>query len=68
MGNRVVMQEGYDLPFDAYRRKKRRSGAKRKFSGAMKRQQSKMKVCAGKWRKSGTGKYTSFMSRCLKSR
>lgn len=66
--NRVVMQEGYDLPFDAYRRRKKRRSGRRGLSGAMKRQQSKMKVCAKKWNSSGSGSYRSFMKRCLKSR
>lgn len=67
MANRIAIQEGYSLPFEAYRRKKRRS-SRRRVSGGMKRMQSKMKACAKKWHKSGTGKYTSFMSRCLKAR
>jgi len=67
MANRVVIQEGYSLPFEGVRRRKRRS-SKRRMSGGVKRMQSKMKACAKKWNKSGTGKYTSFMSRCLKAR
>lgn len=66
MANRVVIQEGYSLPFEAYRRRKRRSHKRRGFSGGAKRQQSKMKSCAKQWKRSGTGKYTSFMKRCLK--
>ena len=68
MSNRVVVQEGYTLPFasfDGYRRK-RRSSRRRRMSGGMKRQQSKMKACAKKW--NGKGKYTAHMKRCLKSR
>lgn len=59
--NRVVIQEGYSLPFDAYRRKKRR---KARRGGS---QQNKMKTCAGKWRRSGKrGSYRAFMRKCLK--
>lgn len=59
--NRVVIQEGYGIPFAAYKRKRRAK------SGGAKRQQSKMKVCARKWKSSGKrGKYTSFMKSCLR--
>lgn len=61
--NRVVIQEGYTLPFDGTRRKRRSS---RRRSGGLKRQQSKMKACAKRW--NGKGKYTAFMKKCLKSR
>jgi hypothetical protein len=61
--NRVVMQEGYGIPFAAYKRKKRSAP---KSAGA-KKQQNKMKACARDWSKSGKrGKYTSFMKSCLK--
>lgn len=60
--NRVVFQEGYTLPFDAYKRKRRSS---RSMPRAVKAQQSKMKGCARKWRSSGTGSYRAFMKRCL---
>lgn len=67
--NRVVIQEGYSLPFaGTSRRRKRRSSRRGRASGAMKRMQGKMKACAKKWNAHGTGKYTSFMSRCLKGR
>jgi hypothetical protein len=60
--NRVVVQEGYALPFEAYRRKKRRSSHKR-HRGGPKAQQNKMKKCAKSWK---TGSYKSHMKRCLK--
>jgi hypothetical protein len=64
--NRVVFQEGYSLPFDAYRRK-RKSGRRRKMPLALKRQQSKMKACALKWRRGGgRGSYRRFMAACLR--
>lgn len=64
--NRVVFQEGYSLPFDAYRRK-RKSSRRRKMASGMKRQQSKMKACASKWRRSGgRGSYRRFMAACLR--
>lgn len=63
--NRVVIQEGYSLPFDGTRRR-RSHRRRRRSSGGMKRQQSKMKACAKKW--NGKGKYTAFMKKCLKSR
>ncbi len=45
------------------RRKKRRS------SGALKKQQGKMKSCAAQWnRSSKKGKYTSFISKCLRKK
>ncbi len=66
MANRVVIQEGYSLPFEAYRRRKRRKSHSRRRTGGAKRQQAKMKACAKSWKRSGTGKYTSFMKRCLK--
>lgn len=59
--NRVVIQEGYSLPFDGTRRRRRRG-----TSGAMKRQQSKMKACAKKWNSKGSGSYRAFMKKCLK--
>jgi len=66
MSNRVVIQEGYSMPFAGHRRKRRHHRRGRRFSGAMKRQQNKMKSCAAKWRRSGKrGKYTSFMKSCL---
>lgn len=61
--NRVVIQEGYALPFEAYRRKHRSS---RRMPAGAKRQQTKMKSCAKKW--SGKGSYRAFMKKCLKSR
>lgn len=65
MSNRVVIQEGYSMPFAGHRRR-RKSHRRGRFSSAAKRQQNKMKVCAGKWRRSGKrGKYTSFMKSCL---
>lgn len=60
--NRVVIQEGYSLPFAGASRRRRSS----RGSGGLKRQQSKMKACAKKW--NGKGKYTAFMKKCLKSR
>ena len=60
--NRIVIQEGYTLPFDGARRKKRSKRA----SGAFRRQQSTMKACAKKWNKSGSGSYKAFMKKCLK--
>ena len=71
MANRVVIQEGYSLPFEGAprrRRSSRRRSSSRRMPAGVKRMQAKMKACAKKWNKSGTGKYTSFMSRCLKSR
>lgn len=57
--NRIAILEGYSMP--KHRRKSRKS------SGGVKKMQSKMKTCAGKWRKSGKrGKYTSFMKACLR--
>lgn len=68
MANRITIQEGYEMPFDAFgaakRRRRRRS---RRMSGALKRQQGKMKSCAAKWRRSGKrGSYRAFMKKCLK--
>jgi hypothetical protein len=61
MSNRVVIQDGYSLPFDGYKRKRR-------ASGGLKRMQSKMRTCASKWRSSGKkGSYRAHMTRCLKS-
>lgn len=63
--NKVVIQEGYSLPFDGHRKRrhhKRRTA--RRLSGGMKRQQTKMKVCAKKW--NGNGSYIAHMKRCLK--
>lgn len=71
MSNRVVVQEGYDLPlagFDGYRRRKRRKSrrSRRRSRGGRGRQQNRMKVCAKKWRSSGRkGSYRAFMKRCL---
>lgn len=66
MSNRVVVQEGYAIPFagfDGYRRKRRSSRRRSRRGGA---QQNKMKVCAKRWRASGRkGSYRAFMKRCL---
>ena len=59
--NRVILQSGYDIPFNGVRRKRRRS-----FSAGMKRQQGKMKACAKKW--SGSGSYRAHMTKCLRSK
>lgn len=69
--NRIVIQEGYTLPFAGASRRKRRPARRarrsgRRMPGAVKRQQGKMKACAKKWNAHGTGKYTSFMKKCLK--
>lgn len=61
--NRVVIQEGYSLPFAGMRRRKRRS------SGGKRKMQNKMSTCARKWKHSAKrGKYVSFMKSCLKSK
>lgn len=63
--NRVIVQDGYDIPFNGTgRRKKRRSSGKRRMSGAMKAQQNVMKSCAREW--DGNGSYKAFMKSCLK--
>lgn len=68
MSNRVVVQEGYEIPFagfDGYRKKRRKSKSRRRSrrGGA---QQNKMKTCAKRWRASGRkGSYRAFMKRCL---
>ncbi len=65
--NRVVIQEGYSLPFAGTRRrrhhKRRRHGGKRRSMGAFKAQQNVMKDCARKW--NGKGSYKAHMKRCL---
>ena len=71
MANKIAIYDGYGIPtlaaFDGRRRKKRRSKSRRK--GGPARMKAKMRSCAAKWRRSSkSGKYTSFMSRCLKSR
>lgn len=59
--SRIVIQEGYSLPFDGVKRRRRSMPA------AVKRQQGKMKSCANQWKRSGKrGKYQSFMKACLK--
>ena len=68
MSNRVVIQEGYTLPFAAYGRRKRRTKSKRRSMGmapSMKKQQNVMKACA----KAAPGgkSYRPFMKRCLKA-
>lgn len=54
--NRVVVQEGYSLPFAGYRK---RRATKRKGS-----QQNKMRKCAKSFK--GRGSYRAHMKRCLK--
>lgn len=63
--NRVVLQEGYAIPFNGVRRKKRKSGRKITHP-AMKKQQSKMQVCAKRW--SGDGSYKAYMTHCLRKK
>lgn len=58
--NRIAILEGYTMP--KHRRKK-------SHKGGVKKQQSKMKTCAGAWKRSGKrGKYTSFMKACLRKK
>lgn len=70
MSNRVVVQEGYEIPFagfDGYRRRRRRRSHSRRRRGGRSRQANKMKTCAKRWRHSGKkGSYRAFMKRCLK--
>lgn len=62
--NRVVVQEGFAMPYNGYSKKKhRKSSRRRRMSGGMKKQQSKMKACARAW--NGKGKYQAHMKRCL---
>jgi hypothetical protein len=65
-GNRVVVQEGYLLPFQAYRPRRKRIGSNLRTrepvyekasrrghgpkSAAYKAQQNKMQKCAARWR------------------
>lgn len=64
MANRVVVQEGYKIPFaefEGYRRRKKRK------KGGHAKQANKMRACAKRWKHSGKkGSYRSFMKRCLK--
>jgi hypothetical protein len=68
MSNRVVIQEGYTLPFAAYSKKrkaKKRTKRLGSASPAMREQQNVMKACA---KKAPGGKaYRGFMSGCLKA-
>jgi hypothetical protein len=64
--NRVVIQEGYTLPFNAYGKRRRARRSYRGMPAGVKRQQGKMKACAKKW--SGKGSYMAFMKKCLKGR
>ncbi len=68
MSNRVVVQEGYSLPFagfDGYRRRRRKTRRSRR--GGRSKQANKMRACAKRWRGSGKkGSYRAFMKRCLK--
>jgi len=67
MANRIAIYDGYGVPagFAGKRRKKRSS--KSRSRGGAKKQQSKMKSCAVKWKRSGKrGSYRSFMKGCLK--
>jgi hypothetical protein len=70
MANRVVVQEGYDLPFagfDGYRRRRKSRRKSRSRRGGRSRQANKMRACAKRWRHSGKkGSYRAFMKRCLK--
>jgi hypothetical protein len=72
--NRVVVQEGYEIPFagfDGYRRKRRKSrrrSARRSRRGGSRGQQNKMKVCAKRWRahRGSSRSYRAFMRDCLR--
>lgn len=70
MSNRVVVQEGYKIPFagfDGYRRRRRSKSRRRSRRGGRSRQANKMRTCAKRWRNSGRkGSYRAFMRRCLK--
>jgi hypothetical protein len=73
MSNRVVVQEGYEIPFagfDAYRRKSKgkRKGAKRRSTRRQGKQQSVMRECAKRWSARmgrGSRSYRAFMKDCL---
>lgn len=64
MSNRVVVQDGYSIPFAGAGKKKKRKGRK---GGAkhLTAWQGKMKACAKKW--SGAGSYKSHMTHCLRA-
>ena len=62
---RIAIYEGYGAPFGAYRKKRKAKRSKAKLHHRVKKQQSKMKVCARLWKKKGSGKYISFMKKCL---
>lgn len=73
MSNRVVVQEGYEIPFagfDGYRRRrKRRSTRRRSRRSGGRGQQNKMKICAKRWRSRmgrGSRSYRAFMRDCLR--
>lgn len=67
MSNRVVVQDGYKIPFadfEGYRKRRRKRRSRR---GGRSRQANKMRSCAKRWRSSGKkGSYRAFMKRCLK--
>lgn len=65
--NRVVVQEGYKIPFSGFEGYKKRGKKKGKARGRS-RQTSKMSTCAKRWRnrKGYEGSYRTFMKRCLK--
>ncbi len=66
--NRVMMQEGYALPFAGGPRKKHRRTAKAKR--AAKSFGRRVKACGVKWRKKSAGfrkghKWTAFLKKCM---
>lgn len=72
MASRVVVQEGYTLPFASYSRKPRRKSAPKRRLGALpaalRVQANKMSACAKEWR-SGDARastYKAHIKKCLK--
>jgi hypothetical protein len=66
MANRVVLQDGYKLPFSDFEGYKRRRKSRRSRRGGRSKQANKMRACAKRWRASGRkGSYRAFMKRCL---
>ncbi len=72
--NRVMIQEGYSLPFDgARKRSKKRGGKKRRTAKARRAAKAfgrRVKACGVKWRKKSdnhrkTHSWRAFLKKCM---
>lgn len=72
--NRVMIQEGYSLPFDGARSKRRKAKGKHRRTAKARRASKKfgarIRACSKKWNKKSdkfrkSHKWTAFLKKCM---